>query len=166
MRDFHFSESGTAISAHGARMFSARVESRAWSASGLSVYHSLTPRCDKCQFANRYGTTPCQVKIAERQKKTMTGPVFLQDHDAPVRFRNVWLRPSTTKPFVYAITRTNPSVNRNWAPPGRVPFTSARLRSVAWASSRSSDRASCHRFRNRSIRPEYVRAGRSCAPNE
>ncbi len=41
----------------------------------------------------RYKTTPYLQKIWERQKKTMTGPVFLQDHDSPVRFRNVWLRP-------------------------------------------------------------------------
>jgi 3-keto-disaccharide hydrolase len=41
----------------------------------------------------RYGTTPYLQKIWEQQKKTMTGPVFLQDHDAPVRFRNVWIRP-------------------------------------------------------------------------
>ncbi|MBL7039611.1 MAG: DUF1080 domain-containing protein [Pirellulaceae bacterium] len=41
----------------------------------------------------RYGTTPYLQRIWEQQKKTMTGPVFLQDHDSPVRFRNVWIRP-------------------------------------------------------------------------
>lgn len=41
----------------------------------------------------RYKTTPYLQEIWKQQKKTMTGPVFLQDHDSPVRFRNVWLRP-------------------------------------------------------------------------
>jgi len=41
----------------------------------------------------RYGTTPYLERIWELQKKTQTGPLFLQDHDSPVLFRNVWLRP-------------------------------------------------------------------------
>lgn len=49
----------------------------------------------------RYGETPYLEKIWERQKKTMTGPVFLQDHDAPVRFRNVWIRPLDDRAFLY-----------------------------------------------------------------
>ncbi len=49
----------------------------------------------------RYGTTPYLQQVWERQKKTMTGPVFLQDHDAPVRFRNVWIRPLDDRAFSY-----------------------------------------------------------------
>lgn len=41
----------------------------------------------------RYRTTEYLKRIGERQKATMVGPVFLQDHDAPVRFRNIWVRP-------------------------------------------------------------------------
>ena len=41
----------------------------------------------------RYKTTPYLQEIWKQQKKATTGPVFLQDHDSPVRFRNVWLQP-------------------------------------------------------------------------
>ena len=49
----------------------------------------------------RYNTTPYLQAIWKRQKETMTGPVFLQDHDNPVRFRNVWIRPLDDKAFRY-----------------------------------------------------------------
>lgn len=49
----------------------------------------------------RFGTTPYLEKIRDRQKKTMTGPVFLQDHNNAVKFRNVWVRPADDHAFVY-----------------------------------------------------------------
>jgi len=49
----------------------------------------------------RHGVTPYLKRIWERQQETCTGPVFLQDHDAPVRFRNVWILPLDDCAFVY-----------------------------------------------------------------
>ncbi|MCG8586777.1 MAG: DUF1080 domain-containing protein, partial [Pirellulales bacterium] len=55
-----------------------------------SVYHPY-----------RHQTTPYLKAIWDKQKKTMTGPVFLQDHGNPVRFRNVWIRPLDDKAHKY-----------------------------------------------------------------
>jgi hypothetical protein len=52
----------------------------------------------------RYGTTPYLQKIWLQQKRTMTGPLFLQDHDNPVRFRNVWICPLDEHALTYEPT--------------------------------------------------------------
>jgi hypothetical protein len=49
----------------------------------------------------RFGNTPYLDRIRDQQKKTMTGPVFLQDHGNPVKFRNVWVLPADDRAFVY-----------------------------------------------------------------
>lgn len=49
----------------------------------------------------RFGNTPYLNAIRDRQKKTMTGPVFLQDHGNPVKFRNVWVLPADEYAFTY-----------------------------------------------------------------
>ncbi len=49
----------------------------------------------------RYGNTLYLDKIRDQQKRTMTGPVFLQDHGNPVKFRNVWVLPADDRAFTY-----------------------------------------------------------------
>lgn len=49
----------------------------------------------------RHGTTAYLKKIGKTKNKTMTGPLFLQDHSAPVQFRNVWIVPLDDQSFEY-----------------------------------------------------------------
>ena len=55
-----------------------------------SIYHPF-----------RHGKTPYLESIYKKQKATSVGPVFLQDHNSPIKFRNVWLRPLDDKAFEY-----------------------------------------------------------------
>ncbi len=47
-----------------------------------SVYHPF-----------RYGNTPYLDNIYQQIKQSSVGPLFLQDHGSPTKFRNVWIRP-------------------------------------------------------------------------
>jgi hypothetical protein len=49
----------------------------------------------------RFGNTPYLDKIRDQQKKTSVGPVFLQDHGNPVKFRNVWVVPNDKLATMY-----------------------------------------------------------------
>lgn len=49
----------------------------------------------------RSGTTDYLKAIWKKQTATSTGPLFLQDHGNPVRFRNVWIRPLDDHAYRY-----------------------------------------------------------------
>lgn len=49
----------------------------------------------------RHGVTDYLKKIGKAQKQTSVGPVFLQDHNNPVKFRNVWIVPLDDQHRVY-----------------------------------------------------------------
>lgn len=57
-----------------------------------SVYHPF-----------RYGTTEYLKPIATQLKEKQIGPVFLQDHESPTKFRNVWIVPLDDKAIDYVL---------------------------------------------------------------
>ena len=80
-----------------------------WRDGSITAYLNGTKVQDDARFGEprsvyhpfRYGTTPYLQTIWKRQKSTMIGPVFLQDHSNPVRFRNVWVRPLDKHALMY-----------------------------------------------------------------
>jgi hypothetical protein len=57
-----------------------------------SVYHPF-----------RYGTTDYLKPIAAQLKAKQIGPVFLQDHESPTKFRNVWIVPRDDRAIDYVL---------------------------------------------------------------
>lgn len=48
-----------------------------------------------------YRATPYTKKILESLKRTEAGPLYLQDHQSPVRYRSVWIRPLDDKSHLF-----------------------------------------------------------------
>lgn len=66
------------------------VQSKAKLQEPVSKYHPF-----------RYNAATYLRKVQEKLLSTGVGPVFLQDHDSPVAFRNVWVRPLDDKAHWY-----------------------------------------------------------------
>ena len=53
-----------------------------------------------------YMATPYTLKILDSLKRTDAGPLYLQDHQSPVRYRSVWIRPLDDKAQVFEANNT------------------------------------------------------------
>lgn len=51
-----------------------------------------------------YNSTPYTAKILSSLKATDTGPLYLQDHQSPVQYRSVWIRPLDDKSHQFKTT--------------------------------------------------------------
>lgn len=60
-----------------------------------SVYHPF-----------RYGNSPYLNAINVQMKQSSVGPLFLQDHGSPTKFRNVWIKPLDELAHEYEATAT------------------------------------------------------------
>jgi len=67
-----------------------QVQSESTFTDPRSVYHPF-----------RYGTTDYLKSINQKMQQSSVGPVFLQDHDSPVRFRNVWVVPRDDQHLIH-----------------------------------------------------------------
>lgn len=70
--------------------------------NGVLVQHNVSftePRSPYTPYV--YKNTPYTARILESLKATDCGPLYLQDHQSPVKFRSVWLRPLDDRAKVF-----------------------------------------------------------------
>ncbi len=74
--------------------------------NGVLVQNHVTftePRSPYTPYV--YQSTPYTAKILESLKRTDTGPLYLQDHQSPVRYRSVWIRPLDDQAWLFEGTK-------------------------------------------------------------
>jgi hypothetical protein len=68
--------------------------------NGVVVQHNTSFRDPRSPYTPYvYKQTPYTLRILDSLKKTGAGPLFLQDHQSPVRFRSIWVRPLDDQSF-------------------------------------------------------------------
>ena len=72
--------------------------------NGVLVQNHVTftePRSPYTPYV--YQSTPYIAKILESLKRTDAGPLYLQDHQSPVRYRSVWIRPLDDQSHLFQV---------------------------------------------------------------
>ncbi len=75
--------------------------------NGVLVQNSVSftePRSPYTPYV--YHSTPYTARILESLKRTEAGPLYLQDHQSPVRYRSVWIRPLDDKSSTFSADNT------------------------------------------------------------
>jgi hypothetical protein len=76
-----------------ARLNRRKIHNDATIGAGTSAYNPFN-----------YDATPFLRTLRERQERRSIGPLILQDHDCPVRFRDIWIRPLDDRALVLDLT--------------------------------------------------------------